>query len=151
MSTHKKKEKTKCRALLDYALPFTWKQENNLGIPIFDVQHQGFVAALNSLHFAMANKFGAAMLEPIIHTVNEYARFHFMTEELVFEKCHYPKSKQHIEAHNELKESLLDIGQECMISQDPEPFVKFLEEWLTDHVLDKDQECRDYLLKSNIG
>lgn len=134
------------RALLDYEPLFVWKTEYDLNIPIVDAQHRGLAAAINSLHFATVNNLGDKLLEPTIEMVKAYAGVHFMTEEHMFTRCGYPDAERHADLHRKLVDSLFEVGQESLFTQDPRAFLHFLKNWLITHILKEDRAYRDYFL-----
>lgn len=138
------------RVQLDYPMFFEWQPEYTSGIPIFDEQHRGLFAVLNSLHYAVANHFGDHMLEPTIDMVKAYARSHFMTEELVFKQYGYPDAQHHAELHEKLTETIFDVGQESMFSQDPNQFLQFLKKWLNQHILVEDRKYCDWFTETGL-
>ena len=123
-----------------------WKPEYELGIPIIDEQHRGLVAAINSLHCAVLNEFGEKMIEPVIGMTKEYTLVHFATEEFFLKKCGFPDMEQHCEQHKGLMRSLFEVGQESVFNQDSDQMIRFLQEWLLNHILTEDQKYREYLL-----
>jgi hemerythrin len=133
--------------LFTHNVLIVWKPEYNLGIPIVDEQHRGIVTIINSLFYAMQNRHGDNILNPVNGMINEYTRIHFQIEEDFLEKCGYPKLKEHKEFHKELTDKLNSVGRKSLRLHDPTAFFNFLKEWWIDHICDKDRAFLNYLSK----
>lgn len=137
-----------CEDSVNQTLLFKWEPEFALGIPIIDAQHQGMIMVINSLQYAVMYKFEKNILESIIGLIQEYSRVHFTTEESIFKSCGFPDAKHHIEQHRKLAVRIIETGQESLFFENPEPFLLFLKEWLTNHVLNEDHKYRDFILQN---
>ena len=134
-------------SLLNHNVLIVWKPEYKLGIPIIDEQHRGIVSTINSLHYAMEHGHGESVLQPVIDMVEDYTRIHFALEENFLERCKFPDVEHHRKLHKELSHSLFKVGKESLWESDPHQFMEFLKKWWIDHICNKDQVFRDYLLK----
>jgi hemerythrin len=133
--------------MMNHQVYIVWKHEYDLGIPIIDEQHRGIVTTINSLYYAMQNKYGESILKPAIEMVNEYTHIHFKTEESFLEKCGFPDLEQHQELHEEIRIKLPRVGKESLWNRDAHQFMEFLKNWWLGHICEKDRIFRDFLLK----
>ena len=123
-----------------------WKPEYNLGVHIVDEHHRGIMAAINALHYEMQRQQGESILTSIFKMMEEYTHIHFKIEEAFFEKFIFPDAVPHCALHSELMETLSNVGEQCMLNNDPCQLMDFLKKWWIDHIRTKDREFRDYLL-----
>jgi hemerythrin len=131
--------------LLNHNILIVWKPDYNLGIPIIDEQHRGIVSTINSLCYAIQNKHGNQMLQPVISMVNEYTRIHFEVEEDFLQRCGYPDLESHCTLHKELTTALSRVGKESIWNKDPLVFLDFLKKWWINHICKKDLVFTRYL------
>ena len=122
-----------------------WKPEYELGIPIADEQHRGIVSTINSLYYAMRNKQGEKLLQPVIGMVVEYTRIHFEIEVAILRQCGFPDAEHHNQLHSELFDTLMRVGRKSAWDRDPHSFMEFLKAWWISHICDKDRMFRDFL------
>jgi hemerythrin len=123
-----------------------WKPEYNLGVHIVDEHHRGILAAINSLYCEMQQKKCDSILVPVFRIMYEFARIHFKIEEEFFDKLDFPDAVSHRALHNELMETLSEVGSKSILNRDPHQFMNFQKKWWIDHICDKDRLFRNYLL-----
>jgi len=134
-----------CLNLIEHNLFIVWKPEYNLGIPIIDEQHRGIVTTINSLFYAMQNKYGEKVLKPVINMVYEYTHIHFKVEEEFLQNYGFVDFEKHREWHNELMLTLSSVENNSLRERDPQKFLEFLKDWWIDHICKKDRIFRDCL------
>ena len=130
---------------LSHNVFIVWRPEYDLGIHIIDDQHRGIVSIINSLHYAIQNKYGESIFAPVIIMIHEYTRIHFNLEEDFLEKCGFPHLKQHKGLHQELIETLFKFEKESRWTRDPHQFMDFLKTWWLDHICEKDRVFLDHI------
>lgn len=125
----------------------TWSDELSVGVEAFDNQHKRLVALINELHDAMSTGKGSTVLGRILSELADYTVYHFRAEEAVFEKYEYPGFSSHRESHGELTRQVLDFkdrfeaGQAVLSIE----IMRFLTDWLTDHILGADKAYTAFL------
>ncbi len=74
----------------------------------------------------------------------EYARIHFSTEEGYFENTDYPDTDEHILKHQELLGKVLNFTKRFEAKEDFSKlvldFLKFLRDWLENHLVKVDHK-----------
>jgi len=130
---------------LVHNLFIVWKPEYDLGIPIIDEQHRGIVTTINSLFYAMQNKYGEKVLGSVLNMVTEYTHIHFQAEEDILRKCGFTDFEKHHALHNELSRTLSSKENKSSWENDPQKFLEFLKNWWIDHICKKDRIFRDYI------
>ena len=123
-----------------------WKHEYDLGIHIVDEHHRGILAVINSLDYEMQRQQSESILMPIFKIMQEYTHIHFKIEEAFFNKFDFQDAIPHCAIHSELMETLNNVGDQCLLNNDPCELMDFLKKWWIDHIRMKDREFRDYLL-----
>jgi len=119
-----------------------WKSAYDTTLPLIDFQHKKLVKMLNTLLTAMGNKSGDSVIFPILSELEQYAVYHFKSEEDLFTKYKYPESVQHKKIHENFKEKI----QEFRAQSEKSKFlmsvtiVNFLKSWLVDHISGTDQK-----------
>jgi hemerythrin len=106
-----------------------------LDVPAMDSEHQGLIAAMNTLHDlyeanAPADRIGAALGKLVDLTVK-----HFAHEEAYLERISYPGLRVHAGVHRQLLDRLRGFqeawGRDHKLT--PE-FFAFLKMWLSAHI-----------------
>ena len=126
----------------------TWDSSYEVGIEIVDKQHRHLVDLTNELYNAcigerdeLDQKFKDVMKELV-----EYVMVHFRDEEKIMEAINYPNLKEHKQTHEGfIKEMLSSVSAYTNGKQlVPNSFVRFLRDWLFNHILIDDKEWARY-------
>jgi hemerythrin len=126
-------------------LYISWTDKNNTGIKIIDEQHKGIVSLINTLHFSMIDIDSFDILEPIIKTISEYTKLHFITEEELLKQTKYPDSESHVQLHRNLQSKTTIVSKEAAEQNDPAILLKFLKEWWLDHICKEDSKYINFV------
>ena len=126
----------------------TWNVSYEVGVPHVDKQHRQLVDLINSLYNACLGEkteldetFTSVMKELV-----EYVMVHFKDEEMIMEQINYPGLKEHKQKHELfVKEILKSVnayknGKQFV----PNAFVRFLRDWLFNHILIDDKTWAQY-------
>ena len=129
-----------------------WKKEYVLGIPLIDKQHKILVGLTDDLYEACREGIvsAEATFREASHTVVDYVKIHFSTEEKIMDKTGYPGATAHKGEHrafvakflNELSE--FEKGK-AFVYYD---FAHFLRDWILNHVSVTDKKMVEYVLHS---
>jgi hemerythrin-like metal-binding protein len=124
-------------------MAFLWKDEYALGIKVIDEQHKNFVAALGELIDVVDTPTRTKeQIEIIFSKIENYALYHFATEERYFDEFNYEGAAEHKTEHAKFKQRFEEIKNEYK-EQSAEAlfhFVDYLENWLLDHVTTMDRK-----------
>jgi hemerythrin len=87
----------------------------------------------------------------IFTKLNDYAESHFAIEEQYMLKLNYPRTKEHIRAHNKFREELkaMTLDQHKFDEQVRASISLFLREWLTRHIFGIDKDFEAFVLQSD--
>lgn len=119
--------------------PLEWTIEYSTGIPKIDSQHAYLFELANRLTRAVASGRSQEVLADIIRELNEYVANHFSYEESVMEQAHYDALVPHRKMHEKMREELAKYAAELTAGTlDAATLSKFLEHWLTQHIMHED-------------
>lgn len=130
-----------------------WNDSYSVGIQRIDEQHKRLIKMINDLAKAMRFGEGKNVISKIIHEMSEYAVFHFSTEEELFEKFAYPDKEAHIAEHKKFTEKVKDFqkGYEegrLLITVE---VLRFLSDWLNNHILISDKKYAPFFAELNVS
>ena len=124
-----------------------WTDKLSVGVKSIDDQHTVLFNTINDLHAAMLKGQSRTVVGPLLHTLVDYTREHFATEEAMMEAAKYPALATHRIKHKELTKQVEeyltryesgDITLSIQLSN-------FLSDWLTKHIQSTDQEYGPWL------
>ena len=125
-----------------------WNVSYEVGVPHVDKQHRQLVDLINSLYNACLGE-KAELDETFTSVMKElvdYVMIHFKDEETIMEQINYPGLKEHKQKHELfVKEILKSVnaynnGKQFV----PNSFVRFLRDWLFNHILIDDKTWAQY-------
>jgi hemerythrin len=119
-----------------------WDPSFSLHIAIIDEQHKKFVETINLLYEAIQNNAPPDRIDAVFYRLNEYATYHFMTEEKYFDEFGYPDAQIHKDEHQKFKEKIIIFQQDIKTNNKAVPMdlVDFLESWLENHLITMDKK-----------
>ena len=125
-----------------------WQKTNEIGIPLIDEQHKGIVSIINTFYYMMQKKVDCQLLYSCIaHTMKEYSRIHFITEEAFLYTAKYCAFDEHKELHEELTRQIDIIERKCLMENDVSPLLLFLKQWWINHINIEDKKYVPALLQ----
>jgi hemerythrin len=131
----------------------TWTEKLSVGVAVLDEDHKRLVAMVNDLYDAMQAGHAKDSLGRILDELVKYTQVHFAREEKFFEQTAYPASGPHKQEHDTLTRQVLDVQQKYMagaaatLSID---VLRFLKNWLINHIQVNDQKYRAHLNSKGI-
>jgi len=126
----------------------TWDETYKVGISEIDQQHKRLIQMINDLQEALVAQKGQLALGEIVGRMLDYAAYHFATEELLLETNGYAQFGAHKREH----EGFTAKAQELRRRVDNKSFVltlevlRFLRDWLSQHILVNDKKYAPFLL-----
>jgi hemerythrin len=130
---------------------YPWKKEYDIGIEEINNQHKKMLAIINRLYNEnekpdISNEF----ISSIITELEEYADYHFSTEEYNFMKYDYKGAKQHILIHRQFKRKISMFKEEFERNNNIlNELIDFTKNWLIHHILHEDMKYAPYLKSDN--
>jgi hemerythrin len=131
---------------------FIWKDEYSVGVEEIDFQHKQLVKAIADLNHAINAHTVQTDIESVLNQLESYIAHHFATEELYFERFNYIDTKEHIKFHRDFTQKIADFREKYEKHEEEISIelIKFLEEWLTDHMLNMDRNYMECFAKHGL-
>ena len=123
-----------------------WKEEYSVKVKELDEQHKKLFGFLNAMDELIKNNGPKDEALKLLDGLNDYADYHFKTEEKYFDQFDYAESDKHKKSHNiykikigEFREKIEKVDNIAMTGFLFE-VLDFLEDWWVNHILDEDQK-----------
>lgn len=127
----------------------SWIDNAGTGIAIFDAEHRELNEMVIDLYDAILAGASKDALDDLFDRLAHHATDHFAHEENYMRFSDYAESARHIEAHNRLTKALMDIPitevQEENRSARALEVLRFLRDWLMEHILTDDRNLGAHL------
>ena len=116
----------------------TWTAQLSVGVVEIDAQHQELFRRVNLFLAALAEKRGAAELEPLVRYLREYVREHFAEEQRLMEFSFYPGLGEHLAEHQRFEDEYealaAELGRTGPTFGLAKRLLALLVDWLARHV-----------------
>jgi len=130
-------------------MPFLpWSNNYSVHIRAIDSDHKELFDTVNQLHAAIEQQRPHEEVGFTISLLARYVKEHFAREEQIMAQYGYPRLAQHKTQHQRLKhmvQAIRRIHAEDPNRLDPNKLLKFLSDWLTNHIIRSDMEYATYL------
>ena len=129
-----------------------WSDNLSVNVTQIDEQHKKLVGMLNDLHDAMKQGKGSDVTGKVLSGLVQYVATHFAFEEKLMKEHAYPEYLKHKLEHDTLTKQALDLQKQF---QESKPvltveLMKFLKDWLSNHILGTDKKYGPYLNSKGI-
>ena len=124
-----------------------WDNSLSVEIQEIDEDHRKLVDLFNILNHSVAEEEAENYIEAIMEELISCTVWHFRHEERLMLKYVYKGFEEHKAEHLELIESVKELQQKLLQEgkQISSEDIKFLEHWLTGHILGADMALGSYL------
>jgi hemerythrin len=132
---------------------FVWDAKYSVNIVEIDRQHQKLFALFNELYQAMQEGHGNEIIDKVLTSVVDYTAHHFAYEENLFHRYGYPDEAAHRAEHAKLAEQAKLLVQKLQSGQShiaAMATLKFLCDWLNNHILGTDKKFAPFLLAKGV-
>lgn len=124
-----------------------WDKSLSVQVQEIDDDHRKLVDLFNILNHSVENEDAPDYIEAVMEELLSCTVWHFKHEERLMLRHAYAGLAEHKSEHNELVESARALQQKLQqqgktVSAEE---IKFLENWLTGHILGADMELGSYL------
>lgn len=123
------------------------EQKMGLGILPLDRQHQEVIAIGYELSLLDDNS--TPVYKKTLKKFILAIRFHFKSEEDLFQRFHYPNEAQHKQAHTQLLEKLSRLYKNPALTS-AQKVRTYLSQWFEQHIQSYDKEYTDFFKNNNI-
>ena len=135
--------------------PIEWTAAMATGVSQMDEQHRFLVDTLRQANEKLLGDHEGALLGEIARDLLGYAILHFETEENLMQRYGYAaaypeQARAHIAQHRDFSRQVVAVCDSLREGRQVSRIevLKFLNEWLRDHVLRVDQMLARFILKS---
>lgn len=127
---------------------FPWSKKYKVGVRLIDIDHKNLFEIINTLHAGIVRGLTSRQLSVAITGLVRYVDEHFEREENLMREYFYPGLLKHREIHRDLIRTVyairkIQISQPASIDQDK--LMRFLRDWLANHILVSDLDYLPYL------
>lgn len=134
---------------------FAWTPKYSVNISKIDQQHSKFIDILNNLNMTLKKGEGREIIDRIIAELEDYADFHFKTEEDLFKKYDYPEYVEHKKEHDDFKKKVKEFLEKSQNQKSGKVVLtieisNFMLDWLINHILKSDKKFGPYLNSKGI-
>lgn len=137
---------------------FIWDDKFNTGVDVVDEQHRKLVELINRLGSINAHLTSTAELGEILTELANYTVYHFGTEENLMKQYAVDAGHQavHIKAHQHFTAQVtvaakILLGSKDVSTQLVAPLLKYLTNWLVQHILGSDTRMGQEILALQAG
>jgi len=129
-----------------------WSDNFSVQVTTIDRQHKRLVDLINKLHKAMRTGAARTVIAQVIGELVEYTQVHFKDEEKMMERAGYADLEKHKVQHFKFVEEIAQFQEKfnsgkTMISMD---VMKFLKDWLLNHIQGTDKKYSADMIKAGI-
>jgi len=122
-----------------------WNDSYLVGVKEIDDQHKKLFTIINSRFDLMKNAENEEKLKEVLQELNDYASYHFSTEEKYFQQFQYEKTQEHTSLHNSYKDAMqlytikLNSENKILVAYE---LMDYLVGWWIHHITDEDQKYK---------
>ncbi len=129
-----------------------WSDNLSVNVKQIDEEHKKLVGMLNDLHDAMKQGKGSDVSGKVLSGLVQYVATHFSNEEKLMKENAYPEYLRHKKEHDDLTKQALDLQQQFQTGKPvlTIELMKFLKDWLSNHILGTDKKYSPYLNSKGI-
>ncbi len=127
---------------------FTWDSKYSVNIGEIDRQHRKLFELFNELYEAMQQGRGDAVIAKVLASVVDYTFYHFGYGEDLLHRYGYAEEMGHRAEHAKLAEQAKALAGKLQAGQGAVTMatLKFLCDWLNNHILGSDRKFAPFLI-----
>jgi len=123
-----------------------WKPEHSIGIREIDDQHKKLIEIISRIERSIKLRSGWRAIVYDIVDLKVFARSHFEFEEGLMRMYGYKEYDKHTEEHQYFFKRLTEIESKSVDDLAEGELLKFLRDWLKDHILVEDKSYAEHIL-----
>jgi hemerythrin len=130
----------------------SWNESYTVKVGRCDDDHKKLFSLINALHDAMLDGKGAVVIGQVIKELANYTQYHFSAEEAMMEKTKYPGLPAHRLQHREFVSQVEQFKRDLLEGKGGQTITVavFLNDWLTKHIRQTDQQYSAHLNANGI-
>ena len=127
----------------------SWSDQYLIGHTTIDAEHRELFRLINDFHSRWSEGHQRQEIGQVLNRLVQYAELHFQHEEGIMAAAGYPQLATHKQAHERLYETIYTLHRDYAeqgrrLEQDT---MKFVKNWLVEHILNNDYAFRDFLAR----
>lgn len=127
---------------------FKWDEKFEIGNELIDSQHKIFLMLLNKLAITAREPHSKEYLFRVLHELQKYAEFHFLSEENLMIESNYPGLHPHERIHSKILVELeILIDHVVQGRAHANEVVTFVKEWVFNHIANEDTKIAMHIHK----
>jgi hemerythrin len=129
-----------------------WDEKYSIGVKALDDQHKRLLVIINELADLGSHEDPKTAMENALWAVLDYAKEHFKFEEGLMLENQYEESEAHRVKHKDLIRQAMELAKKLNTPEgkSTEEMMKFLQNWLFDHILKTDKKFGGYLAEKGV-
>jgi hemerythrin len=122
-----------------------WDESLNLGVERIDSQHKQLINTINELHLAVQYGTAGSTIVPLIARLKDYAKAHFLSEELLFADLGYQGLAEHKQEHVTFLAQIEGLAAQFSYNKDfmAVHIKDMLLTWFYHHIRTRDMEYKE--------
>jgi hemerythrin len=120
---------------------FRWDESYSVKVEVIDEQHKQLFEAVRRFSEAIESDQAPAEFLSLLDFLINYSRHHFAEEEKFFAAFAYEEAESHSQQHRAFIDIVLSYRRRFEADELilPQEVIRFLQNWLTEHVMSSDQ------------
>ncbi len=126
----------------------TWIKAYNIGVRMIDKDHRNLFDMIRKIDQETGKNFNSKKIGKAIENLIQYTEDHFAREEQLMKRYEYPGLEKHKVQHRNLEQTVYALYRVYLAepeSVDTKKLMLFLNNWLSDHILNIDMDYAKYL------
>ena len=122
-----------------------WSKDLEIGVPFVDADHKVLINILNQVDDCITEQEETTVLGSVLEALVSYTEYHFAREEKLMELANFENIDEHKAIHAKLFHRVRSIYHSFAADRESvqvEDVRKFLQKWLTQHILGEDVKYR---------
>ncbi|WP_301100573.1 bacteriohemerythrin [Propionivibrio sp.] len=127
----------------------SWSNQYLIGNEVIDAEHQELFRRINAFHDHWLEKRDQQSIAHLLNQLVNYAQTHFRHEEDIMRDAGFPRLVEHQKIHESMIETIFNLRQsfeEKNIHLEMDT-MKFVKDWLVNHIVDSDYMFRNFLAR----
>ena len=131
---------------------YEWGPHFSVFVKGIDSQHNYLVTVLNNLYIMMIAGSSKYYIDDALSSLIDYTKFHFRSEEKLFDKYGYPRAEQHRKEHSGFVEKVVEFNDKYRLGEAKLTLsiLKFLADWVRNHILFSDHDYGVWFYEHNV-
>jgi len=131
---------------------YRWGPEFSVYIRGIDNQHRYLVVTLNNLYRHLLAGSPRRVLDDTLDALADYTKFHFRSEERLFDRYGYPRAEAHRRQHRLFVDKVADFMEKYKANEQRLTLevLHFLADWVRNHILTSDHDFGEWFYQHGV-